>query len=370
MSGGVDSSVAAHLMLQSGYDVTGVTLKLTCDILTRDGFIEDSSCCSVDDIRKARENCDRFAIPHHVLNFSAGFNERIVKDFAREYFAGRTPNPCILCNREMKWTDLLSWMDEQGLEILATGHYARLQRNDQTGRIELLKARDPEKDQSYVLWALSQEQLARTCFPLGDLTKTEVRALAADLRLANAEKPDSQDICFVPDNNYRTFLEAYDGDRSRSIGPGNFVDAGGNVVGRHEGYYRYTVGQRRGLRLALGHPVYVKRIDPERNEVMVVPAGDLGNAGCLLSSVNWISMDAPDGATGALVKIRYRHRGHAAQLIPLNSGKIVVNFEDAAESVTPGQSAVFYDGDRVLGGGIIETALDNPEDVERCLKSQ
>ena len=370
MSGGVDSSVAAWLMLKEVDDLQGVTLKLTCDIITKNDLVIDSTCCSADDIIRAKENCDQFHIPHHVLNFSTSFKEKIVDTFAEAYFSGITPNPCILCNREIKWTDLLNWMDTQNIDFLATGHYARINFNEKSQRYELLRAKDLTKDQSYVLWALNQKQLTRTRFPLGELTKSEVRNIAAGLKLSNADKADSQDICFVPDNNYRNFLQAYDEKRTQNIGPGNFIDTEGRILGQHRGYYRYTIGQRRGLNLAMGYPVYVKTIDPVKNEVTVVEKKDLLTAGCLLKSVNWISEDGQKNQYDVQIKIRYRHKGIQAQLYPLNSKKIVVNFEDSADSVTPGQSAVFYDGDRVLGGGIIEKALEKPEDVEACRKSQ
>ena len=358
MSGGVDSSVAAYLMKKKSYDLTGVTLKLTTGILKSDGIEIDSNCCSVDDILRAKENCRQFDIPHHLLNFSKSFRDKIVDNFAAEYFAGRTPNPCVLCNREIKWTDLLNWMDEQDIQYLATGHYARIKKNEASGRMELLRAKDPEKDQSYVLWALTQDQLARTIFPLGELTKPEVRKIAADLKLSNADKADSQDICFVPDNDYRHFLHLFDMKKAESIGPGNFIDSDGKILGQHRGYYHYTIGQRRGLNVPQGYPVYVKKIDPEKNEVTVVKKEELGNTSCVLRDVNWISEDGTKPEYTVLIKIRYRHKGIPAKLTPLISGKIVVNFLITADSVTPGQSAVFYDGDRVLGGGIIEEALE------------
>jgi len=326
MSGGVDSSVAAWLMQQREYALTGVTLKLICDVFTKDGAVEDSSCCSVEDIRRAKDNCRVYGFPHHVLNFSKAFRERIVDNFAEEYFLGRTPNPCVICNREMKWTELLQWMDGQGIEYLATGHYAQVKYNEESGRYELWRGRDRSKDQSYVLWMLDQDMLKRTVFPLGDMEKPEVRRIAAELGLSNADKADSQDICFVPDNNYRNFLEAYDARRSGEIGPGNFVDIHGRVLGRHRGYYHYTVGQRRGLALAVGEPVYVKAILPESNEVVVVPRGELVNRGCVLSRANWVSVDGSERVYRGQVKIRYRHGGIAAELHPLKSGKIVVNF--------------------------------------------
>lgn len=370
MSGGVDSSVAAYLMQKAGYDITGVTLKLTCDIFTRNGPVEDSSCCSADDILRAKDNCRRFGVTHRVLNFSSTFREKIVDNFAAEYFAGRTPNPCVLCNREVKWTDLLLWMDDHDIPVLATGHYAQIHFNEVSGRYELHRAIDHSKDQSYVLWTLDQKQLARTRFPLGHLSKPDVRRIASELGLSNADKPDSQDICFVPDNNYRNFLDAYDNMKTSAIGPGNFVDPEGNILGRHKGYYHYTIGQRRGLELAMGYPVYVRAIDAEKNEVTVVRKEELGDQGCLLKNANWISVDGSAPSYSARIKIRYRHKGIFGQLIPLKSGKIVVNFKDVAESVTPGQSAVFYDRDRVLGGAVIERALQTGEEIEACIRSQ
>lgn len=365
MSGGVDSSVAAWLLRQQGYDILGVTLKLTCDIFVGGHFLEESSCCSADDILVARENCQQMGVIHQVLNLSADFKEKIVDAFADEYLRGRTPNPCVRCNRYIKWEKLLNRLEEKGVHGLATGHYARITFNEVSNRYELLKARDLSKDQSYVLWMLTQEQLAKTILPLGDYTKKEIREIARSSGLHNADKPDSQDICFVVNNDYRGFLRDYRSEDTEKITPGDYVDIHGKVVGKHEGYYHYTVGQRRGLKLSMGEPVYVKAIDPVHNRVTVAPLKDLYGSGFIVSDLNWIAIESLKSEMEAVVKPRYRSKGIRVRISPLPDEKVFVNFIDEYDTATPGQSAVFYEGEKILGGGIIERSLSFPEELSR-----
>jgi len=360
MSGGVDSSVAALLLHQQGYELMGFTLKLTCDIFVGGSYLEESSCCTADDLIVARGNCSLLGIEHRVINFSARFKNEIVEPFADEYLKGRTPNPCIECNRRIKWSALTDYLAIEGVNAIATGHYARVNFNKISGRYELLRGKDRNKDQSYVLWGLSQENLAHTLFPLGELTKAEVRELAASRQMRNAHHPESQDICFVPDNNYRNFLRDYRREKIESIGEGVFTDIDGRILGRHSGYWQFTIGQRRGLRLAMGKPVYVKNIIPEENKVVVAEKEQLHEAAFVVSDTNWISVEPPEKAFDAEVKVRYRHNGVACRINPLPNGKLIVNFTDAPDTTTPGQSAVFYDGEKVLGGGIIDkTVFEN-----------
>jgi len=352
MSGGVDSSTAVHLLQEDGYDVKGLTLILTCALTALFG----DAIHPRDHAAQAKQVCDRFKIPHEISDRCRLFENRVVNPFVREYFNGRTPNPCVECNRFVKWDKLLKKADEEGIPYVATGHYARVRYNKSSKRYELLKGKDPKKDQSYYLWQLSQEQLARTRFPLGDLTKDQIKAIATELGLESTNTGESQDICFIPGGDYREFLREYVPDQYQSIGKGHFLTQDGEIVGDHPGYFHFTIGQRRGLRLALGYPVYVLEIRPRSNEVIVGPKEALIRTQTHVSRVNWVSIPAPEKPVEALVKIRYRHKGLRALLNPLSQDRIFIKFTDTSEAVTPGQSAVFYDGERVLGGGIIEGA--------------
>jgi tRNA-uridine 2-sulfurtransferase len=357
MSGGVDSSVAALLLHEQGFSLMGFTLKLTCDIFVGGRFLEESSCCTVNDLIAARENCRLLGIDHRVINLSARFKNEIVEPFAQAYLQGKTPNPCIECNRRIKWQALTDYLSHEGVNTIATGHYARIHFNDATGRYELWRGKDRSKDQSYVLWGLSQKNLSQTRFPLGELTKKEVRELADSKQLENAHHPESQDICFVPDNDYRNFLREFRRESISAIGEGVFTDVSGRIIGKHSGYWQFTVGQRKGLRLAMGRPVYVKTIVPEENRVVVADKGELNGIGFTVTDPNWISIEAPGHPFDAEVKVRYRHSGIAGRINPLPDGKLFVNFADEADTATPGQSAVFYQGEKVLGGGIIEKVV-------------
>lgn len=352
MSGGVDSSTAVYLLQKNDFDIKGLTLSLTCSLASLFG----DTIHPRDHAERAKRVCDFFGIPHETLDRCTLFEERVVNPFVREYFSGRTPNPCVECNRFVKWNELLKKADEDGIPYVATGHYARIRYNESTRRYELLKGKDPKKDQSYYLWQLTQEQLARTRFPLGDLTKDRIKIIASELGLESANSGESQDICFIPGDDYREFLREYVPEKYQSVGRGHFVTQDGMAVGEHPGYFHFTIGQRRGLHLALGYPVYVVEIHSESNEVVVGPKEALIRSETLVGRVNWVSIVPPEKPLEALVKIRYRHKGLKAVLNPLSHDKIFIKFIDISEAVTPGQSAVFYDGERVLGGGIIEGA--------------
>ena len=344
MSGGVDSSVAAYLLTRDGYDCIGCTMKLCPDDVAHEG-----GCCTADDAADALSVARRVGIPFHVFNMTDDFRREVIDRFVSRYLAGRTPNPCVDCNRTMKFALLRRRGEELGYDCLATGHYARIEYRD--GRWTLRKARDPSKDQSYVLYHLTQAELAKTLFPLGDLTKSEARALAAENGFLNAAKPDSQDICFVPDGDYAAVIARYTG---KTEPEGDFVLPDGSVIGRHKGISRYTVGQRRGLGVAYSEPLYVKRILVAENKVLLGRDEDLYGTSCDVSDVNWIAGETPSAPIRCAVKIRYRQTEQSATVTPLEGGRAHVEFDCPQRAITPGQSAVFYDGDEVLGGGEIE----------------
>ena len=350
MSGGVDSTVAVYLLQQKGYHVLGVTLQLA------DHYIKDKSKQS-HVIEKAKAVCDRFGIEHMVVDRMTGFDTCVVKYFADSYFSGNTPNPCVQCNLLLKWDSLLKIADEKGIKNIATGHYAKIIKEGKNHC--LYKGVDPVKDQSYFLWRLTSEQLGRTVFPLGDMTKTEIKRIAKELHLPQSNQSESQDVCFIPENDYKLFLKQYFPNRMNEVKPGDFVDMEGNIVGKHEGYYRYTIGQRKGLGLAMGEPVYVREIHPSSNTVMIGKAMDMEDMGCIVSEVNWLDGGDPEGSQDIEVKVRYRNKGVSARLEPLEHGKYHIMFSEPVFAVTPGQSAVFYKGSKVLGGGVI---LSNTQD--------
>jgi tRNA-specific 2-thiouridylase len=350
MSGGVDSSVTAALLLEQGYEVIGVTMQIWDPRVTEVAG-DYVGCCSLSAVDDARAVANKLDIPYYVLNFYDLFRETVVDDFCREYMRGRTPNPCVVCNRVVKFEALLRKALGLGADYVATGHYARIGYEAEIGRYTVKKAVDPRKDQTYFLYTLTQSQLAHTLMPLGEYTKDEVRRMAADRGLKTAEKPESQEICFVPDNNYRNFLRE---NVAGEIKPGPFLDLEGNVVGRHEGIAFYTIGQRRGLGLALGERVYVVDIDPERNAVIVGPEEALNRTGLVAGDLNLILVNHLTGPERVHAQIRYNSRPAPANITPLPGGRVRVDFDAPQRAITPGQAVVFYRDDYLLGGGTIE----------------
>lgn len=352
MSGGVDSSVAAAILLEEGYETSGATLKLTnqtsCDINTR-----GRTCCSLEDIEDARSVALNLDIDYLVLNHTQDFQTQVIDRFVNAYKNGYTPNPCIDCNRYIKFASFFEQADLLGFDYLATGHYARVEYNEATGRHLLKKGKDGHKDQSYVLYSLSQEQLAHTLFPLGEYDKPEIRDIADRLEFVNSKKPDSQDICFVPDGNYRHFLE----EEGVVVAEGNFIDKSGKVLGRHKGIEAYTVGQRRGLGIASDQPLFVISKSVEHNTVTLGYEEELYVKGLIAHDINWISIPELTSEIHVGVKIRYSHREVPATVRPLADGRAEVIFNEPQKAVTPGQAAVFYDGDVVVGGGTIIEAI-------------
>ena len=343
MSGGVDSAAATLLLLQAGCDVTGVTLRLH-------GFRDRPGLCgSADEIDTARSVAAALGIPHVVLDLSERFREKVMDRFVSEYVRGRTPNPCVDCNREIKFGALLDWALDQGADAMATGHYARVRFDGAVGRWQLLRGADRRKDQTYFLYQLTQHQLSHLLLPAGDYEKPALRALAAAHGLSNAHRADSQDICFVPDGDYVSFLRQ----QGAELVPGDFVDEAGRVLGRHKGLPCYTLGQRKGLGVSAGAPLYVLAKDPARNAVVLGADSALYTSELTAERVNWLSIPAPDGPLSVTARTRYSQREAAAHVEPLPGGRARVVFRAPQRAVTPGQAVVFYDGDLVLGGGTI-----------------
>lgn len=356
MSGGVDSSMAAAILKDQGYEVIGFTMHLWDD--SPDGKGAAGRCCSPEDIRDARRVADQIGIPHYVINLKAAFEDEVIQYFIREYAKGRTPNPCVICNEKLKFSFLLQKAEQIGAAALATGHYARIARDhNNPHRFLLLRGKDPNKDQSYFLFSMTQTQLRKVLFPLGEKSKSEVRKLASSMGLRVAQKEESQEICFIPDNDYRKFL-ASRGEKEASK-PGEIVDRKGKVLGPHQGIQYYTVGQRRGLGIGGTDPVYVLELDRERNRIVVGKKEELLVNGLVASKLNWISFSRLEGEEQALVQIRYRHPGVPAVLSPLEGGRVQARFQIPQKAVTPGQAAVFYKGDEILGGGWIEKSLQH-----------
>lgn len=349
MSGGVDSSVAALLMKRAGYDCAGVTMRLYRSPGMEQGSAK--SCCSDADEEDAAYVCWQLGIPFESLCCTKEFEKAVIGNFIREYETGRTPNPCIVCNRCLKFDRLLEFARERGFDCLVTGHYARITREAGSGRWQLRKARDESKDQSYVLYMLSQEQLARLRFPLGELSKAEARAIAEGAGLVTASKHESQDICFIPDGDYGAFLERWTGRRDPE---GEILDLDGRVIGRHHGAVRYTIGQRRGLGVAAEHPLYVVAKDMEKHTVTVGPESALYSRELTASDFNWLSIPEPDRPLRATARTRYRQKEYSATVRPLDGSRVRLVFDRPQRAITPGQALVLYDGDLVLGGGTIE----------------
>lgn len=348
MSGGVDSSLAAALLLEQGYDVIGVTMQ----IWSSDKEDEDhGGCCSLSAVDDARRVANTLGIPYYVMNFRELFEHKVIDYFCEEYRQGRTPNPCIACNKYIKFESFLTKAKGLGADFMATGHYARIEQDAVSGRLLLKKAVDDSKDQSYALYTFTQDQLAHTLLPLGGFTKVETRARAKELGLTVASKPDSQEICFVSDNNYQNFLEERLGKGYAK--PGQFLDTQGQVLGQHTGISHYTIGQRKGLGIAFGKPMYVVDIDPERNAVILGEHEEVFGQGLICDQVNYIAIPDLTRPLEVEVKIRYSARPAKALIKPLEGGKVEVIFAEQQRAITPGQSVVFYQDDIVIGGGII-----------------
>lgn len=353
MSGGIDSTVSALMLHQQGYEVVGVTMK-TWDYATSGGGAKgkkETGCCNLDSFNDARQAAVEHGFPHYVLDIREEFGDHVINNFVEEYIAGRTPNPCVLCNTHIKWSALLKRADALNCDFIATGHYVKVRREN--GRSVLSKARDLTKDQSYVLWGLGQECLGRSIYPLGDLLKTEVRQYAADLGYEElSKKAESYEICFVPDNDYRGFLKRKDPGLEAAVDGGDFILTDGRKVGRHRGYPFYTIGQRKGLEVTFGKPMFVTRIIPETNTVVLGEAHELQESQMWVGGLNMVKYDAITDGMMATTKIRYRDAG-AESMLHMDGDKVQVDFVHAVNSIAPGQSAVFYEGDDVIGGGII-----------------
>jgi tRNA-uridine 2-sulfurtransferase len=354
MSGGVDSSVAAAMLCEQGYDVVGVAMRLAPDGAAP-STKRRGTCCSHDDFEDARRVSERMGFPFYVVDLRADFGARVIGNFVSEYLAGRTPNPCVMCNREIKFDRLWSRARALEADFVATGHYAQISR-DASGHYHLLRAADASKDQSYFLFTLGQTELSRTLFPLGAMTKVEVRARARTLGLANADKPESQEICFVPDGDYARFVEH--AAPEESIRQGHIIDGEGNVLADHAGIHRFTVGQRRGLGIAARDPLYVREIRPGSGDVVVGKRDELNSHGLIARDVSMVNRARFDAAGSEIeVKIRYRHPALPARLTIASARTAEVRFVSPGPAVTPGQACVFYRGDEVVGGGFIERAL-------------
>lgn len=351
MSGGVDSSVAALLLSREGYEVIGVTMQIWPSSSSAGA---EGGCCSLAAVEDARRVADKIGIPHYVLNFQEVFEKEVITPFAEEYLAGRTPNPCITCNERMKFGHLLLRASALDCHWVATGHYARVGEDRASGRYLLRKGLDPRKDQSYTLYGLNQRQLSRTLFPLGGLTKETTRSIARQFGLPVSERPESQEICFIPEDDYRGFLKQFAPDRVRA---GPIRDVSGNTVGRHSGIAFYTVGQRKGLGIASETPLYVIRIDPEQNTVIVGPRECLARRSALATRVNFIAIESLRHVMEVTAKVRYSVREGDARIVPQPGGEeVLTEFLEPQSAISPGQAVVWFDKDIVLGGGIIKAS--------------
>lgn len=352
MSGGIDSTVAALMLHHEGYEVVGITMK-TWDYAASGGSKKETGCCNLDSFNDARAAAVQHNFPHYILDIRDEFGSFVVDNFVEEYLAGRTPNPCVLCNTHIKWRALLKRADALGCEFIATGHYASV-RQHTNGRYVISKGLDETKDQSYVLWGLQQDLLSRTILPLGTYRKTEIRQMAHDFGYPElAKKSESYEICFVPDNDYRGFLKRKVDGLEEKVAGGYFVNKEGKILGQHKGYPFYTVGQRKGLDITLGKPAYVTAIDPNTNTVVLGDEEDLEKDDMQVTGVNWIKYDGLTEPIEAITKIRYKDKG-SHSIITATGNKVGVRFFEKAKGIAPGQSAVFYEGDDVIGGGVIQ----------------
>lgn len=353
MSGGIDSTVAALMLHKEGYEVIGITMK-TWDYATSGGSSgkKETGCCNIDSFNDARQAAVQHGFPHFILDIREEFGDFVIENFVEEYIAGRTPNPCVMCNTHIKWRALLKRADALGCEFIATGHYAQIGKNDD--RYFIKKGIDDTKDQSYALWGLQQDLLKRTILPLGTYHKTEIRQLAYDYGYPElAKKNESYEICFVPDNDYRGFLKRKVPGLEERVEGGDFIDMSGKVLGKHKGYPFYTVGQRKGLDIALGKPAFVTKIIPETNTVVLGDESDLNQTEMIVNQINWMKYDSITDGMEAVTKIRYKDKGALSNLYTYQNS-IKVRFFDNVKGVAPGQSAVFYEGDDVIGGGVIQ----------------
>lgn len=355
MSGGIDSTMAAVMLHEQGYEVIGITMK-TWDYSSYGGSKKETGCCSLDSINDAREVAVHFGFPHYILDIRNEFGDAIIDNFVNEYMEGRTPNPCVLCNTHIKWSAL--WKRAASLKCnhIATGHYAQIRKEN--NRYIVSKGKDPFKDQSYVLWGISQENLAKTIFPLSDLVKSDVKKMAIDYGFDSlVNKSESYEICFIPDNDYRGFLTRKVNGLAEKVNGGNFVLSNGKVVGKHKGYPFYTVGQRKGLEIAMGEPMYVIKIIPETNTVYIGPENELKENRMLVKGINLIKYSKIENPLEVITKIRYHHEGEMSTIIQKNN-EIEVVFRSPVSAIAPGQSAVFYEGEDIVGGGIIQKVLN------------
>jgi tRNA-uridine 2-sulfurtransferase len=351
MSGGIDSTVTALMLHEQGYEVVGITMK-TWDYATAGGGKKETGCCNLDSFNDARAAAVHHGFPHFVLDIREEFGDFVIDNFVEEYLAGRTPNPCVMCNTHIKWRALLKRANALDCDHMATGHYAKVRKEDR--RFVVSKGIDDLKDQSYVLWGLQQDLLSRTLLPLGDYRKSTIRQMAIDFGYPElAKKSESYEICFVPDNDYRGFLKRKVKDLDDKVAGGNFVDRQGKILGHHKGYPFYTVGQRKGLDITFGKPVYVTEIIPENNTVVLGDEGDLNRAEMSVSKINLVKYDCINDGMEAVTKIRYKDTGSLSNLFVDGAG-VKVKFYEEAKGVAPGQSAVFYEGDDVIGGGVIQ----------------
>jgi len=356
MSGGLDSTVAAVLLHEQGYEVIGMTMK-TWDYASAGGSKKETGCCSLDSINDARAIAVERGFHHFIVDIREEFGDWVIDNFVEEYMAGRTPNPCVLCNTHIKWEALLKRADALDCEFIATGHYAQIR--EENSRFVVSKGVDDWKDQSYVLWGVSQKNLARSQFPLGAYHKSEIREMALERDFDEiVKKPESYEICFVPDNDYRGFLKRRVDGLEEKVAGGKFVDPQGNIIGEHKGYPFYTIGQRKGLEVAFGSPKYVTQIDPETNTVTLGDEVDLHRNGMLVHGMNYVKYAAINDAHEALVKIRYKDTGELATLENAENNKIKVSFNRYVSAIAPGQSAVFYEGNDLLGGGFIHSSFN------------